>query len=98
MTVTALELWIAAVTIAPMPTPKSRLSLILAKSFFNFPPLSDSKLALNIPQAIKNTPVPAIKDNIVFIVASIFISPPYHSVKLGHGASGVSPQPSWLHI
>ena len=69
ITVTAPELWMAAVPTVPMPTPSHLLFPILANSRFKPALLALSRLVLNILQATKNTPMPAIRVRIAITMS-----------------------------
>lgn len=64
MTITevAPEDCIAAVAIVPIPTPTSLLFDVLAKSCLSLFELTDSRFVLIIEQAMRKTPMPAIRD------------------------------------
>ena len=71
ITVVAAELWIIIVTIAPIPTPAKRLSVIFPKSLRIPTPATFCKLELIIFIAAMKTPVPANKDimhSYIFII------------------------------
>ena len=59
ITVTAPELWMAAVPTVPMPTPISLFLEALAKRLFNLSELADSRLELIIWQATRKIAIPA---------------------------------------
>lgn len=62
ITVVAPDDCIAAVATVPMPTPTSLLFDVRAKSCLSLLELTDSRFELIIVQAIRNIPMPAMRD------------------------------------
>ena len=71
ITEVAPELWMAAVPMVPMPTPRSLLLAALEKSFLSLLELADSRFELIIWQAMRNIPIPARRVRIAVIAAVV---------------------------